>query len=51
MLGIFRMDLREMRWEGVNWIYFAQDSDKWWALVNTVMNLQIPCKAGNFLTS
>jgi len=23
----------------------------WWALVNTVMNLQYPWKAGNFLAS
>jgi hypothetical protein len=36
------MDLREMVWEGVNWIHLAQDRDQWWALVNTVMNLWVP---------
>jgi hypothetical protein len=29
----------------------AQDGDRWQALVNTVMNLWVPYKAGNFLTS
>jgi hypothetical protein len=25
----FKMDLREMGWSGVDWIYLAQDRDKW----------------------
>jgi len=29
----------------------AQDRDRWRALVSTVMNLQVPKKAENFLTS
>jgi hypothetical protein len=33
------MDLREIRWEGVDWIHLAQDRDQWQGLVNTVMNL------------
>jgi hypothetical protein len=37
-----KMDLREIRWDGVNWIDVAQDRDQWRALVNTVMNLGIP---------
>jgi hypothetical protein len=45
------MDLREIRWEGVDWIHLAQDRDQLWILVNTVMNLRVPKKAGNFLTS
>jgi hypothetical protein len=32
-----RMVLREIGWEGVNWIYLAQVRDQWQALVNTVM--------------
>jgi hypothetical protein len=36
-----RMDLREIGWEGVDWIHLAQDSDHWWAVVNTVMNLRV----------
>jgi hypothetical protein len=27
---------------GVDWIGLAQDRDKWTALVNAVMNLQVP---------
>jgi hypothetical protein len=30
---------------GVYWIYLAQDRDKWWALVNDVLNLPIPVLA------
>jgi hypothetical protein len=36
------MDLREIGWDGIDWIELAQDRDKWRALVNTVMNLQVP---------
>jgi len=46
-----RMDLMETRWEGVDWIHLAQDRVQWRALVNTVMDLRAPYKAGNFLTS
>jgi hypothetical protein len=31
-----RMDLTVMRWEGVDWINLAQDSDQRQGLVNTV---------------
>jgi hypothetical protein len=34
-----------------NWIYLAQDRDRWCVLVNAVMNLQVPLIDGNFLTS
>jgi hypothetical protein len=37
-----KMDLREMRWDGMDWIDLAQDRDKWRALVNTIMNLRVP---------
>jgi hypothetical protein len=37
-----KMDLREIGWDGMDWIYLAQDRDQWRALVNTVMNLRIP---------
>jgi hypothetical protein len=37
-----RMDLRERRCVGVDWIHLAQDRDRWRVLVNTVMNLRIP---------
>ena len=37
-----KMDLREVGWGGMDWINLAQDSDKCRALVNAVMNLQVP---------
>jgi hypothetical protein len=36
------IDLREIRWDGMDWIDLAQDRDQWRALVNTVMNLRVP---------
>jgi hypothetical protein len=27
---------------GMDWIDMAQDRDRWWALVNAVMNLLVP---------
>jgi hypothetical protein len=32
-----KTDLREIVYGGVDWIHLAQDSDRWRALVNTVM--------------
>jgi hypothetical protein len=37
-----KMDLREIGWDGVDWIELAQERDQWRALVNTVMNLRVP---------
>jgi hypothetical protein len=34
------MDLREIGWDGMEWIDLAQDRDQRRALVNTVMNLR-----------
>jgi hypothetical protein len=36
------LDLREIGWDGVDWIDMAQDRDQWRALVNTVLNLRVP---------
>jgi hypothetical protein len=36
------MDLTEIGWEHVDWMHVAQDRDKWWAVVNIVMNLWVP---------
>ena len=43
-----KMGLREVRWEGINWIDVVQDRDRWRAAVNTVMNLQVSIKCGEF---
>jgi hypothetical protein len=37
-----KMDLREIGWDGVDWIDMARDRDQWRALVNTVLNLRVP---------
>jgi hypothetical protein len=37
-----KIDLREIGWDGVDWIDMAQDRDQWRALVNTVLNLWVP---------
>jgi hypothetical protein len=36
------MDLRQIGWDGVDWIHVAQDRDQWRALVDTVLNLWVP---------
>jgi hypothetical protein len=36
-----KMDLQAMRWGTMDWINVAQDKDRWWAVVNAVMNLRV----------
>jgi hypothetical protein len=37
-----KIDLREIGWNGGDWIDLAQDRDQWRALVKAVMNLRVP---------
>jgi hypothetical protein len=46
-----KLDLQEMELEDADWIYVSHHSDPWLALVNTVMNLLVPQKVGNFLNN
>jgi hypothetical protein len=34
--------LRQIGWDGVDWIDLSQGREQWRALVNTVMNLRVP---------
>jgi hypothetical protein len=43
------MDPRETGWELANGKHLNEDRDQWRALLNALMNLRIPYKAGNFL--
>jgi len=43
------MDLKEIVWEDMNWICVAEDRDKWRAVMNTVVNFQVPQNVGNFV--
>jgi hypothetical protein len=40
--GNIRPYLREIGWEGVDWIHLGQNGDQWRAVVNMVMDLQVP---------
>jgi hypothetical protein len=41
-VGNIKMDLREIGWDGMDWIEVAQDRDQWRVPVNAVMNLRVP---------
>jgi hypothetical protein len=40
-VGNTETDLREIEWDGIEWIDLAQDGDQWMALVNAVINLWV----------
>jgi hypothetical protein len=34
--------VKQMGWEGVDWVDLAQDRDRPWAVVKMVMNIRVP---------
>jgi hypothetical protein len=36
-----KINLRELGWEGMEWINLAGNRDRWWAFVTGVMNLHV----------
>jgi hypothetical protein len=40
-VGNIKIDLREIGWDGMDWINLTVDKDQWRALVNTVTNLWV----------
>jgi hypothetical protein len=42
------MDLREIGWDGMDWIDLAQDRNQWRSLVNMAINLRVPQNSGKF---
>jgi len=36
------MDIREIGWEGVDWMHMAQEGDQWQAIMEMVVNLWVP---------
>ena len=40
--NIIKMDLQEVCWGSMEWMYLAQNRDKWLALLNAVLNKWVP---------
>ena len=37
-----KMDIQEVGCGGTNWIELAQNRDRWWPLVNALINIRVP---------
>jgi hypothetical protein len=42
MDGDIKLDTEDIRWGSMDWITLAEERDRLWALVNMVMNHQVP---------
>jgi len=36
-----KMDLEKRFWDGMGWIYAADDRDQWWSVVDLVINFHV----------
>ena len=45
-----RIDLQEVVWGGMDWMNVVRDRDRWLAIVNVVMNMQVSPVEGNFIS-
>jgi hypothetical protein len=45
----YKMDLREMGWEGVGWILLARDRDQWRSSYEPGNEVSYSIKGGEFL--
>jgi hypothetical protein len=45
-----KIALREIGWDGMDWLDLGQDRDQRRALMNPLMNLPVPQITGNFLS-
>jgi hypothetical protein len=41
-VGNIKMNVREIGWDGIDWIVLAEDRDQWKVLVRTVIKLRVP---------
>jgi hypothetical protein len=41
-VNIIKMDLGDVGWNELDWIYLAKHRDQWRAFVNTVMGFKVP---------
>jgi hypothetical protein len=46
---IIKLNLQGTKWEFVDWIDLAQDTETWRSFVNTVMDIHFPYNAKNIL--
>ena len=41
VVGNIKMDLQEVEWTAVDWIYLVEDREKWRAVLSTAMNSRV----------